>query len=127
MKTILVDAIYAFILADGTIFEPMHALLETFPNKKILLTGASGKKFTDFGLDKMPYEVFSLAQNPPKSNPKYYETMLGHFGLNTEDVVYFEHNQEAVESARSVGIKTHFYDPEKKDLAVLKDFLVENL
>ena len=127
MKIILVDAIYAFVLADGNIYQEMYDLLETFPNKKILLTGASGKKFTDFGLDKMPYEVFSLAQNPPKSDPKYYQTLLDHFGLNNLDVVYFEHNQEAVKSARSVGIKTHYYDWEKKDLQALREFLTKNI
>ncbi|HSX19038.1 MAG TPA: HAD-IA family hydrolase [Candidatus Saccharimonadales bacterium] len=127
MKTILVDAIYAFILADGSIYKEMYDLLETFPNKKILLTGASGKRFVEFGLDKMPYEVFTLAQNPKKSDPKYYELILNHFGLDKDDVIYFEHNEDALKSAKSVGIKTYFYDPNKKDLNSLKKFLSKNL
>jgi len=127
MKTILVDAIYAFVLEDKSLFKEMYTLLETFPNRKILLTGASDKRFKEFGLDKMPYEVFSLAQDPPKSNPKYYEKMLGHFGLSKNDVIYFEHNENAVKSAQSVGIKTYHYDPEKKNLKSLGIFLTENL
>jgi len=35
------------------------------------------------------------------------------FDLKSDDVVYFEHNPEAVKSAQSVGIKTHFLDNEK--------------
>jgi HAD superfamily hydrolase (TIGR01509 family) len=102
-------------------------LLESFPNKKIILTGANDEKFKKFGLDKMPYEVFTLEHNPEKTDPKYYEKMLEYFNLSKNDVVYFEHNLEAVKSAQSVGIKTYYYDANKKDLGALKDFLRENL
>ncbi len=127
MKTILVDAIYGLILEDGTVFQEMYDLLETFSNKKVLLTGASGERFKEFGLDKSPYPVFTLAQDPPKSDPKYYQMFLEQYGLTKDDVVYFEHNKEAVKSAESLGIKTHFYDQDKKDLVALKNFLTENL
>ena len=126
MKTILVDAAGAFIVEDEgafKIFKEMHDLLETFPNRKIILTGADDESFKKYGLDKMPYEVFTLKHNPEKIDPKYYETMLEHFGLSKDEVIYFEHNPEAVKSAQSVGIKTHYYDSDKKDLKTLKDFL----
>ncbi len=126
MKTILVDAVDAFIIEDKgdfKIFKEMHDLLETFPNRKIILTGANDEQFKKFGLDKMPYEVFTLKHNPEKIDSKYYEIMLKHFSLSKDDVVYFEHNPEAVKSAQSIGIKTYYYDPDKKDLKALKDFL----
>ena len=105
----------------------MQDLLDKFPNRKILLTGANDEQFKEFGLDQMPYDVFTLKHNPEKTDPKYYEEMLYNFGLKAEDVVYFEHNPEAVKSAESVGIKTFYYDPEKKDIEALKKFLEENL
>ncbi len=105
----------------------MWDLLETFPNKKIILTGANDEQFKKFGLDKVPYEVFTLKHNPEKTNPEYYKKMLEHFGLNKEDAIYFEHNPEAVKRAQSVGINSYHYDPEKKDLVALKNFLSENL
>lgn len=37
MKTILVDAINGFVLEDGSILEPMHKLLESYPNPKLVL------------------------------------------------------------------------------------------
>ena len=129
MKTILVDAVDAFdIEENGTfhIFEDMYKLLETFPNRKILLTGANDDQFKAWNLDKMPYAVFTLKHIPEKTDPKYYETMLKHFGLSKNDVIYFEHNPEAVKSAQSVGITTYFYDSDKKDLAALKKFLSDN-
>ncbi len=129
MKTILVDAVDALVIeSEGTFktFKEMYDLLESFVNRKIILTGANDKQFKKFGLDKMPYEVFTLKHNPEKTDPKYFEIMLKHFGLGKDDVVYFEHNPEAVKSAESIGIKSYYYDPEKKDLEALKKFLDEN-
>lgn len=127
MKTILVDAVNTFVILEKGIFEEMHELLETFPNKKIILTGADDEQFIKFGLDNMPYEVFTLKHNPEKTDPEYYKKMLENFDLKSEEVVYFEHNPDAVKSAESVGITSYWYDPEKKDLNSLKDFLTENL
>lgn len=130
MKTILVDAVNAFVIeGEGAfkIFKEMHDLLETFPNPKIILTGANDEQFKKFGLDKMPYEVFTLKHNPEKTDPKYYEMMLQRFGLSKDDVIYFEHSEDAVKSAISAGIKTYHYDNDKRDLESLKKFLHENL
>lgn len=127
MKTILVDAVNAFIVktSENTfeIFDKMHKMLEEFPNKKIILTGADDEQFKKYGLDKMPYKVFTLKHTPEKTDPEYYKKMLKHFNLKAEDVVYFEHNKEAVESAQFVGIKTHFWDSERQPLRELSIFL----
>ena len=131
MKTILVDAVYAFVVDtdDGSfeIFEKMHEMLETYPNKKILLTGADDEQFKKFGLSEMPYEVFTLKHDPEKTEPEYYKKMLEHFNLESENVIYFEHDPEAVKSAQSVGIASHHYESDKKDVESLKKFLDENL
>ena len=127
MKTILVDAIDGFVIEteNGTfeIYDEMYKMLEEFPNKKIILTGANDEQSKTFGLDKMPYEVFTLKHNPEKTDPEYYKKMLEHFNLEVDDVVYFEHNKDAVETAKSVGIKTHYWDEEKKPLRELSIFL----
>lgn len=127
MKTILVDAVNTFVIKGEGIFEEMYNLLESYPNRKIILTNADDEQMDKFGLNKMPYEVFTLKHNPEKTDPKYYEKMLEHFGLNKEEVLYFEHNEDAVKSARSVGIITHHYDRDKKDFGALKKFLDDNL
>jgi len=127
MKTILVDAVHCFVSTEGQIFDAMHLLLETYPNKKIILTNANDEEFKKFRLDKMPYKVFSLKHNPEKTDPKYYEIILSHLKLKKEEVIYFEHNMKAVKSAQSVGIKTFYYDSDKKDLKELNNFLSGNL
>lgn len=127
MKTILVDALHAFVIKGEGIFKPMFDLLERYANKKIILTNANDEEAEKFGLNEMPYEVFTLKHNPEKTDPRYYETMLKRFDLQASDAVYFEHNEAAVESARSVGITTYHYDPIKKELSALDTFLKENL
>src|SRR5664279_354726 len=114
MKTILVDAINGLILENGTLFQEMHELFETYPNQKIVLTGANDEQFKKFNLDKSPYEVFTLKHNPEKTDPEYFKTLLAHYGLTANDVIYFEHSAEAARSAESVGIKTYFYDHTKE-------------
>lgn len=127
MKTILVDAVDCFVTVGEGIYEPLHELLEKYPNKKILLTGADDSQMEEFGLRGMPYELFTLKHNPEKSDPAYYKTLLKHFALTPEDVVYFEHGPAAVVSAESVGIKTYHWDSKERNLVALKEFLDENL
>jgi FMN phosphatase YigB (HAD superfamily) len=130
MKTILVDAVHTFVVKSGDsyrIFQEMYAMLEVFPNRKILLTVANDEELIEFSLTKMPYEVFTLKHNPNKTDPKYYAIMLQHFNLTKDDVVYFEHNPDAIKSAESVGIKSYYYDSNKRDLNALKGFLIKNL
>ncbi|MBU2592359.1 hypothetical protein KKD61_02780 [Patescibacteria group bacterium] len=105
----------------------MYKMLEEYPNRKIILTGANDEQMRKFGLDDMPYEVFTLKHDPEKTDPNYYKMMLKHFNLDAKDVVYFEHDKDAIKSAQFVGIQTYYYDSEKRDLISLRKFLTENL
>jgi len=126
MKTILVDAYNTFV-TDKWINLEMKKILDNFPNKKIILTNADKEKQKELWLVNLPYEMFSWNFNPLKNNPKFYELFLEKYNLSKEDVIYFEHKLEAVESARSIWIKTFHYDKDKKDLVSLKNFLESNL
>ncbi|MBM3436262.1 MAG: HAD-IA family hydrolase [Bacteroidetes bacterium] len=127
MKTILVDAINAFVIKGEGVFNEMYKMLEQYPNKKIILTGANDEQMEMFGLNKMPYEVYTLKHDPEKTDPMYYETMLKHFNLEAKEVVYFEHNLDAVKSAQSIGINTFHYDQNTKNIDALKLFIDESL
>ena len=123
MKTILVDAINGLVLEDGSILESMHNLLETYPNKKIVLTGANDEQFKHFKLDQVPYEVFTLKHDPEKTDPAYFHKLLENYGLKTDDVIYFEHNAEAAKTR----IGRHYYlllRPHQEDMEMLKKFLM---
>lgn len=127
MKTILVDAVDTFVIEGQGVFKEMHDLLEQFQETKIILSNADDSQIVPFNLTNLPYELFTLKHNPDKIDPLYFKTMLEHFNLQASDVIYFEHNPDAVKSAKSVGIISYYYDSEKKDLEKLKEFLKENL
>ena len=127
MKTILVDAAGTFVIEGQGIYQPLYELLESYPNRKIIVSNANDEQLIQYGIVNMPYEVFTLKHNPNKDNPEYFKTLLKHFGLSANDVIYFEHSQPAVDSANSVGITSHFYDSDKKDLDSLKQFFDTNL
>jgi len=80
----------------------MQKLLDSFENRKIILTNADYEKNNKFNLLNMPYSVFTLKNNPNKTNSEFYKIFLEKYNLNSDDVIYFEHNLEAVESAMSV-------------------------
>jgi HAD superfamily hydrolase (TIGR01509 family) len=126
MKTILVDAGKTLVV-DSKINEEMYKLLEDYFNRKIILTNANDEEMLTSGLVDMPYEIFTLKHNPDKTDPAYFNTMLKEHNLRADDCIYFDHIKEAVESAKSVGIVSYFYDPEKKDIQALRDFLNSNL
>jgi FMN phosphatase YigB (HAD superfamily) len=126
-KTILVDAVDTSIIETESgqfiKFQELFDLLETYPNKKIILTNANDEQIKEFGLDNVPYPVFTMKHNPNKPDPIYFKTFLEQYKLQASDVVYFEHNPEAVESAKSVGINTYHYNKDLKGLVALKAFL----
>ncbi|HOZ53567.1 MAG TPA: hypothetical protein PK142_02725 [bacterium] len=127
MKTILVDAVNTFVIKDFGVFNEMYKMLEKYQNRKIILTNANDEQIKLFGLDNLPYELFTLKHNPEKTDNKYYRKVLEYFNLNAKDVVYFEHNMEAVKSAQSLGIITYHYNKDKKDLISLEKFIKENI
>jgi len=45
----------------------MQELLDSFSNKKIILTNANEEEKEKFGIVDMPYPVFSLSHNPNKT------------------------------------------------------------
>lgn len=126
MKTILVDAWNTFVTENG-MNQEMKQMLDTFPNQKIILTNANPEEKMKFGIVDMPYQVFSLEHNPNKIDPIYFQKMLENLGLTVDNVIYFEHNSAAVESARSLGINTFWYDKDAKDLSELTQFIKNNI
>ncbi len=130
MKTILVDAVYVSIIQndDGNWiqFKELFELLDTYCNPKVIVTNASDDKYELYGLNNLPYSFFTMKHNPDKPDPVYFKTLLEQYTWQPTDVIYFEHDPEAVKSAESVGITSYHYDKDKKDLTALKQFLDQN-
>lgn len=127
MKTILVDAVNTAIIKDATgafvQFKELFDLLETYPNKKIIVTNANDEQLVEFGLVNVQYPVFTMKHNPDKPDPEYFKVLLDKYEYNQSEVIYFEHNAEAVKSAQSVGIVSYHYNKDDRNLVLLKKFL----
>ena len=126
MKVILVDA-YHTLFTEKWLDLEIKKILDSFKNKKIVLTNANDEQIISFGIDKSPYEVFTLKHNPNKNNVKYFEFFLKKFNFKYKDLVYFEHNIDVVKIANSIGIKSYYFDKDKRDLLQLRKFLENNL
>lgn len=130
MKTILVDAAGTFTVetAEGSVIDKkLQALLDEYENQKIIVTNASQQQRTEYGLTDVPYDMFSLSNNPGKPDPVYFQKLLDQYDLKAADIIYFEHDSDAVESARSLDIKSFHFDHELRDYDSLKSFINNNL
>lgn len=125
MKTILVDAWNTFV-KNNTIDSDIYKILESYENQKIILTNANDKELINLGIVNMPYKVFSLSHNPNKDDKLYFIKLFEKYNLIISDLVYIEHNKEAVKSAISLGIKTHHYKPQEST-DELSQFLLKNM
>jgi len=125
MKTILVDAWNTFV-KNNTIDSDIYKILESYENQKIILTNANNKELINLGIVNMPYKVFSLSHNPNKDDKLYFIKLIEKYNLIISDLVYIEHNKEAVKSAISLGIKTYHYKPQEST-DELSQFLLKNL
>ncbi len=131
MKIILVDAVNTFIVKDKKgLYKQntrMYKLLESFKNKKILVTNADDEQVLMFGINNSPYDFYTLKHKPDKTNDIYFKKLMKKYGLKAINFLYFDHNKEAVDVATSLGINSYYYDKNKKDLVGLKYFLERNL
>ena len=125
-KTILVDAWNTFVTHNG-INKELLSILDSFQNQKIIVTNANDSERIKFGIINMPYPVFSLSHNPNKTSPEYFEKLFKVYNLSANNVVYFEHNKDAIKSALSVGICSFWYNHEKPNIEELVTFLKSNL
>lgn len=124
MKKILaIDAVGCLVNLKGEINLDILNLINHYNNKKIILTNADSNERKIF-LKKVNYEVFSLNHKPEKKETEYFKKFLNKYKFNAKDIIYFEHNIDAVKSARSNDIITHHYDG---NLKKLKKFLDKNL
>lgn len=126
MKTILVDAWNTLISPKG-INRELYEMLESFPNPKIVVTNANEEEQERFGINILPYPVFTCSHNPEKTETAYFKNLLRQYNLPVWDVLYFEHNELAVVSAESLNIKTFWFEKEKNDVEWVKQFLFSNL
>ena len=119
-KIILIDAVGCLVNLKGEIDHKILNLIEDFKNRKIVLTNANDSEKKIF-LKNVKYEIFTLKHNPNKPNPEYFKKFLLKYSFSPKQLVYFEHDIDAVKSAQSRAIVTHHFDGDYKKLKFFLD------
>jgi leucyl-tRNA synthetase len=123
-KVILVDAVFCLVDEKGNVNKKLKKYLDSLPNKKIVLTNAPLEKYEMYFRNIQDYEIFTLQHKPNKKNNDYYKIFLEKNNLKSEDVLYFEHDEESMKSAESIEIRTFHY---KDNFENIKEFIENNL
>ncbi|MBI2452008.1 HAD-IA family hydrolase [Candidatus Pacearchaeota archaeon] len=121
IKLILVDAINCLIDKENGLNRELAEILKNKNKKIIVVTNADIKEIKS-KLNGYDFEVFSLMKNPDKSNPDYFREFLKRYNLKKEEIIYFDHKEENVKSAKQVGIVSEIYKNNKQ----IKDFIEKN-
>lgn len=103
IDTILVDAINCLIDKERGLNEELANFLRQTGKKIVVVTNASEKEIKSF-LKDYNFDVFTLNKNPEKTNLDYFKQLLNKHNFNTEKIIYFDHKEENLESAKKAGI-----------------------
>ncbi len=114
---IMIDAVHCLVNSDWTLNENLADYLKSLNLKVYVITNAPSEKISSIIDD---FEIFTLENNPSKTDSKYFEAFLEKVGLS-DDLYYIDHLQDNLDSAKSAGITNTFLWT--GDLDKLKDWL----
>jgi len=122
-KTILVDGMHCLYNDKFEIDEELLKTISNFNARKILVVNGY-KKEAEGLLNTHGYEVFCLQEDGfKKDQPEFFLKLLAKYSLEPEEVVYFDHLDTNVNSAKSVGITSELYTKVLRT----KEFIEQNL
>lgn len=118
-KVLLVDAVRTIISSDTEYSVDTRGLNKDLADylqdlngyRIIVVTNASDLKLEKIKryLSDYDFELFSLANNPSKTDPRYFENLLAHYRLQGEDCLYIDHQQDNLNAAKEQGISWTLY------------------
>ena len=122
-KTILVDGMFCMYDEQFTVDKFLLDLLHSFKAKKILVVNGfreKGKK----ALEGNGFEAFSLEEEKiKKDSVEYFKRLFLKYNLTSKEVIYFDHDEKNVETARKLGIVSLHYTNHDE----VKRFIEQNL
>ena len=122
IKAILVDATFCLIDPKKGINNELAEIVKG-THKIIIVLSNSDEKEIKQKLGDYNFEIFSLNNNPNKENSKYFKLLLEKYHLNSQEVIYFDHKKDYVNSAKEIGINSVVY----KNNNQIKEFIETNM
>ena len=118
-RTIFLDGMHCIYDKDFNINQELLNIVNSFEENKILVVNGFREKGHKVLGEK--FKAFSLEEEGiKKSNPEYFKRLMSKFNLKPKNCVYFDHSEENVKSAESLGIKSFHY---KNNNQQIKQFL----
>jgi len=107
--TILVDGMFCIYDKEFNVNEKLLEIINGFDAKKILVVNGFREKGRE-ALEGNGFEAFSLEEEKiKKDNQEYFKTLLSKYNLKPEEVIYFDHDENNVETAKQLGIISMHY------------------
>ncbi len=128
-RVILVDGMHCIYDKDFNINLELLKFLNDLNTHTILTVAGFREKGKELVKTSDPskesnWEAFSLEEKGiKKDNPEFYKKLLEKFNLSPSEVIYFEHDKNAVKTAEKVGIMSKHYT----GLDSIKKFIEDNL
>ena len=130
MKTLLVDAVRTIITSDKEytidtwwLNKDLADYLTTLNNcRTIVVTNAPGSKLAKIQryLSDYDFEIYSLENNPWKTDPEFFKKLLQDKQIEASDCFYFDHKQENLEAAIMNGIEWVLYVNNEQVIPILQ-------
>lgn len=130
MKTLLVDAVRTIISSDKEytidtwwLNKDLADYLITLNNCRIIVvTNAPDLKFAKIQryLADYDFEIYSLENNPWKTDPEFFKKLLQDKKINASDCFYLDHKQENLEAAVMNGIEWVLYVNNEQMIPILQ-------
>lgn len=129
MTTFLIDAVNCLILknehddpAQRTLNTTLADALMESKKKIIVLTNARWPNYKRIRelLSDYDVETYTLENNPPKTDPEYWDRVMMYYGLQPEECFLIDHDEDVVQTASELEIPWELYIDNKQILTVLQ-------
>lgn len=134
MKTLLVDAVRAIITSDVEynydtwwLNKDLADFLKSLNGIRIIVvTNASWIKLDTIirYLSDYSFEIYSLQNDPWKTEVAYRNTLLSDKNISPSDCVYFDHKQENLDAAKWAGIDWELYIHNNQIISYLESLVL---
>lgn len=128
-RLILVDGMHCLYDKDFNLNNELYEEIKKLNTHYIVVVNNYKEKAEKLVKNTNPnYETnwgaFSLEEKQiKKDNPEYFKKVVEKYGLSAKEIIYFDHDEKNVETAKKLGILSMHY----KDNKSIKKFLEENL
>jgi len=121
-RVILVDGMGCLYDSDFNVNQELFDFLNNLNTKKILCINKNKEKAKEIAKGQ-DYEIFSFEGKINKDNKEFFIKLLKEYKLAPEEIIYFDHLEANVKSAKSTGILSEVF----KTNELIEKFIDENV